>query len=157
MRSSPLPPHGAEITEAEFYGQLDLEKLMPCRGQCDQLELICSDGTSGEDVSKFVQPLILREYPTSSISGNNVQKCLLESDFLANCSGIPPLKLLYFRKVRGYPTTIVFNLLKIIYSKHFRILFPEILVVGYPIYVYCIIYLLAAVLNNYTLIIYSIR
>ena len=34
-------------------------------------------------------------YLTTSFSGNNVRKCLLESDFLASCSGIPTLKLLY--------------------------------------------------------------
>ena len=33
-------------------------------------------------------------YPTTSISGNGVRKCFLESDFLASCSGIPLLKLL---------------------------------------------------------------
>ena len=33
--------------------------------------------------------------------GNNVRKCFIESDFLAICSGIPPLKLLFFRKVAG--------------------------------------------------------
>ena len=33
--------------------------------------------------------------------GNNVRKCFIESDFLAICSGIPPLKLLFFRKVVG--------------------------------------------------------
>ena len=39
-------------------------------------------------------------HPTTSISGNNVGKCLLESIFLASCSGIKfkvTLKLLYFR------------------------------------------------------------
>ena len=30
---------------------------------------------------------------------NNVRKYLLESDFLASYSGIPPLKLIYFRQV----------------------------------------------------------
>ena len=29
-------------------------------------------------------------YPTTSMSGNNVRKVLLENDFLASCSGIPP-------------------------------------------------------------------
>ena len=33
--------------------------------------------------------------------GNNIRKCFIESDFLAICSGIPPLKLLFFRKVAG--------------------------------------------------------
>ena len=32
---------------------------------------------------------------------NNVRKCFLKSDFLASCSGIPHLKLLYFRKFAG--------------------------------------------------------
>ena len=44
---------------------------------------------------------LLRGYPTTSISGNNVRKCLLENHFLASCRGIPPLKLLYFRQVAG--------------------------------------------------------
>ena len=38
-------------------------------------------------------------YPTTSISGNNIRQCFLESDLLASCSGIPPLKLLYFPQV----------------------------------------------------------
>ena len=42
----------------------------------------------------------LRGYPTTSISGNNVRKVLLENDFLSSCSGIPALKLLYFRKCK---------------------------------------------------------
>ena len=33
--------------------------------------------------------------------GNNVRKCFIESDFLEICSGIPPLKLLFFLKVAG--------------------------------------------------------
>ena len=32
----------------------------------------------------------LKGYPTTSISGNNVRKVLLENRFLASCSGIPP-------------------------------------------------------------------
>ena len=46
---------------------------------------------------------ILREYPTTSISENNIRKCLLEIKFLASCSGVrlPPLKLLYFWQVAG--------------------------------------------------------
>ena len=62
---------------------------------------------------------LLRGYPTTSIS-NNVRKCLLKSDFLASCSGISTLKLLYFRKVRGYPTTIVINFLGNISGHYFR-------------------------------------
>ena len=38
---------------------------------------------------------------TTIISGNNVRKCLLESDFLASCSGITLLKLLNVRQVAG--------------------------------------------------------
>ena len=40
-------------------------------------------------------------HPTISISGNNVRKYLLESDFLVSCNGIPPLKLVYFVQVAG--------------------------------------------------------
>ena len=40
-------------------------------------------------------------YLTTSISGNNVRKCFLESDFQASCSRIPPLKSLYVRQVAG--------------------------------------------------------
>ena len=39
-------------------------------------------------------------YPTTIISGNNVRKCLLESNFLSSCS-VPLLQLLYFRQVAG--------------------------------------------------------
>ena len=47
------------------------------------------------------------------------QKILLESDFLASCFGIPPLNYIFpypifpasCRKVMGYHTTIVVNLL----------------------------------------------
>ena len=38
----------------------------------------------------------IRGYPTTSIYGNNVQKFLLESDFIASCIGIPP----YFPEIK---------------------------------------------------------
>ena len=59
---------------------------------------------------------ILRGYPTTSISGNNILKCLLECDFLASCSGIPPLELLYLRQVTHY---LCQHARKSLYSKHF--------------------------------------
>ena len=40
-------------------------------------------------------------HPTTSISGNNVQECLLESDCISSCSRIPPLKFLFIRQVTG--------------------------------------------------------
>ena len=36
------------------------------------------------------QAWFIRGYPTTSFSGNNFRKCLLESRFLASYSGIPP-------------------------------------------------------------------
>ena len=77
--------------------------------------------------------VILRGYLTSIISGNKARKCFLESDFLAICSWISPLKLLYFRQV-SESKGVSNNNCSSLSSKHFRILFPEILVVGYPFY-----------------------
>ena len=62
-------------------------------------------------VDKQLTPAINLK-PTTSISVNNVRKCLLKSDFQACCSGIdlPPLKLLYSSKLpenKGYATTLV--------------------------------------------------
>ena len=53
------------------------------------------------DNGKKRSNVYVKVYLTTIISGNNILKCLIESDFQACCSGIPPLKLLYFRQVAG--------------------------------------------------------
>ena len=44
-----------------------------------------------------------------TLYGNNVRKCLLESDLLASCNGLPPEMCL---KVRGQHTKIVVKFLE---------------------------------------------
>ena len=92
-------------------------------GQIIQLGLIESLGSTE-----------LRGYPATSISGNNIRKYLLESDFLASYSGIPPYFPATWRKYSNFRGGIPLQLAtKSLSSKNFRTLFPEILVVRYPL------------------------
>ena len=76
-------------------------------------------------------------YPTTSISGNNIRKYLLESDFLASKLAIvvgypyfPATYRKYSNFIGGIPLKLA---IKSLSSKTFLTLFPQILVMGYPL------------------------